>query len=370
MPRWSLVRTSTLGSVDSGVDISSIVDVVVAQGETAYLLDGSPPFLRLVDMKGRIRLERGRSGEGPGEFRRPLRMGRLGDSLWIFDPALRRITFLNRDAVLGRTMQFNPDVRAPLVGADPVAFLGDGSILAGGAVLGSSMGNMMGVGGVKSIPVLLMTRAGKVIRKVAEVFLQVEHVSVRVLVDGRPGQILMQQPFNDDPLLQVAHDGSSVVIVERRPTSRWISPETFTVTKVTGRSDTVFSKQFRYTARPLDATTFERAVASVVGQPRSGKMRIEISEADVRQRMYRPEALTPVDEVKVASDGTIWLRRENDLKRDSVLYMVLSPEGNQVAEVVMSSREHLLDATASLAWVSSTSEEGAPILLSYRIRRP
>ncbi|HQW66021.1 MAG TPA: hypothetical protein PLJ23_03220, partial [Gemmatimonadales bacterium] len=42
------------------------------------------------DPIGRI----GRSGEGPGEFRMMLRAGWLGDTLWVFDNMLRRVTLI------------------------------------------------------------------------------------------------------------------------------------------------------------------------------------------------------------------------------------------------------------------------------------
>ena len=288
--------------------------------------------------------------------------------MWIYDLGLRRVTFLNSEGGRLGDMLFHPVLDPPLVGADPVALLANGMILAGGNVVGRAMSNSLGVGGVRTVPVLLMTRAGKVVRQVAEIDLQVMHVAARILRDGRPGTLFLQQPFNDDPLVQAGHDGKSFVIVERRPRSMWIADE-FSVTKMTGEGDTIFSKRFRYTPHRIDDAAFDQAFEAMVRRSQPGNAKIDFVDADVRKRMYRPEALAPVQAVRIASDGTIWLRRESEPTRKSVSYMVLGPDGKEIAEVLLPEEEQVMDASSSILWVSSTSSDGAPVVISYRIRR-
>lgn len=367
LPRWTLTRAGTLGLPGSGAEFNEILDVAAFPDGTVLVVDKTPPFLRQVTATGRVQIQSGQSGEGPGEFRMFRRIGMRSDSLWVFDPVLQRVTFLNRGQALLTTVRFRAEITPPLVGADPAAFLDDGTVLLVATAASSGLANPLGVGAVRSIPVLLATRSGKVIKKIAEINLQVAHMAARVLREGQPGQVFLQQPFSDDPLVEVAHDGSSVVLVERRAESRWMS-EALVVTKLTGRGDTIFTRRYRYSPLPLDNAVFEQEVAKILQRFRQGKY--DLREDDIRERMYRPDFRPVVEEARIASDGLLWLRRETSYGEKTVHYVVLGVKGEPVGEVVLPREERVLDATASMLWVSSASDDGTPILVSYRIHRP
>lgn len=102
------------GEVIWTVGPEPLVDIGRAEGETPYLLQDVPDATRLVDggfavldrAAGEVRVfdrngshvrTLGRRGEGPGEFRSPLRVWQRGDSLVVFDWNGGRITLLPMD---------------------------------------------------------------------------------------------------------------------------------------------------------------------------------------------------------------------------------------------------------------------------------
>src|SRR3954464_7919991 len=59
--------------------------------------------LRIYDATGKKTATFGRKGSGPGEFRRATWFGWTGDTLWVYDTDLRRVTYVSPAATLIRT---------------------------------------------------------------------------------------------------------------------------------------------------------------------------------------------------------------------------------------------------------------------------
>jgi hypothetical protein len=77
---------------------------VLSDGRIA-LLNGGTAEVRFYDAGGALIATQGRSGDGPGEYRAPFFMYRMGgDSLLVWDVALRRGTVVTPDATVGRTI--------------------------------------------------------------------------------------------------------------------------------------------------------------------------------------------------------------------------------------------------------------------------
>ncbi len=267
------------------------------------------------------------------------------------------------------TRQFKAEVSPPLSGGTPIALLGDGNILASGAVRARSLAGGAGMVGAMSVPTLLMTRTGKLLKTVLQTNLLVRQMHIPVIVNGRSASLFAQQPFNDDPLMQVAHDGSAIVVVDRRPESRWIA-EAFRVTRISPSGDTLFSRQFRYVPHLIDDAAFERAVKTTARNALPPSLKGEVSEEDIRRELYRPESHAPVQALVLGEYGSIWLRCDAAVTAQMIKYLVLDGSGNVAGEAHLAEAQQIIAASSNRVWATGASSEGQPILVWYVIRRP
>jgi hypothetical protein len=116
------------------VDTVPLLSIGLVDGDAPYLLDrvghattlddgriaivnAGTDEVRLFDAEGRYIRTFGRSGDGPGEYRFPIRVWQLGDSIVVVDVTMNRITVQPLDGSSSRTVPGVPDSRpsiAPL----------------------------------------------------------------------------------------------------------------------------------------------------------------------------------------------------------------------------------------------------------------
>jgi hypothetical protein len=81
------------------------VGIDVDANGAVYLVDYYPPFVRVFDSTGRVRFTFGEEGEGPGQFRRPMRVyANLDGSVIVHDYQPQRLTILDADGNLSTTL--------------------------------------------------------------------------------------------------------------------------------------------------------------------------------------------------------------------------------------------------------------------------
>jgi hypothetical protein len=83
-----------------GHDLYQVRGVVELPDNGVAVLNAGTQEVRLFEADGSYRGRIGRSGEGPGEFRAPIALGRAGDTLLVYDGALRRLSRLDLDGHL------------------------------------------------------------------------------------------------------------------------------------------------------------------------------------------------------------------------------------------------------------------------------
>lgn len=83
---------------------------------TIAVLDGGTRELRLYDAQGVHQLSVGREGDGPGEFRTPVRLFRIvGDTLLVWDSGLARLTIFDRHGAFVRSLSLAVGEATPTV---------------------------------------------------------------------------------------------------------------------------------------------------------------------------------------------------------------------------------------------------------------
>lgn len=88
-------------------DLATIAVGVPQQNGSLLLFGPRSSGLLVVDAKGRFSRRIGREGDGPGEYRRISALGRSGDTTFVVDASLRRITQLDRNGTLLRTLRMD-----------------------------------------------------------------------------------------------------------------------------------------------------------------------------------------------------------------------------------------------------------------------
>ena len=95
IPSWTLSATPTLTIEDDGTPATQFVRIMgvarLSNGHIAVANRGTND-IRIFDARARHVTTFGRTGEGPGEFRRLEMIGRSGDTAWLYDSGLQRIT--------------------------------------------------------------------------------------------------------------------------------------------------------------------------------------------------------------------------------------------------------------------------------------
>lgn len=96
-PRGTAEEELRIGAVDDpDLVFSSVVALEVGHDGDIYSLHPDERMIRHWSANGELIGTIGREGDGPGEFRMPRTLGWSGDSLWIVDTSLSRISFFDR----------------------------------------------------------------------------------------------------------------------------------------------------------------------------------------------------------------------------------------------------------------------------------
>lgn len=123
----SVVRVA--GGVESPeLQLTSIVDMLVT--ENRILVLDVDQQVRVLTLEGRLLHRFGGEGDGPGEFRQAVRLGMLGDSIWVVDSRNGRVSFFDRMGDLIRTSTIrSPQQSELLLPGLPHGLLADGGFI-------------------------------------------------------------------------------------------------------------------------------------------------------------------------------------------------------------------------------------------------
>jgi hypothetical protein len=116
---FDVIEELRIGSVDDpDAGFTDIGGIAVDSEGLVYVLERRDRAVRVYDTSAQLVRTIGRSGEGPGEFRSPLLLGLLGDTLWVNDVGLRRVTFFSRGGTVLRVVSPKPTPIRTLAGLE------------------------------------------------------------------------------------------------------------------------------------------------------------------------------------------------------------------------------------------------------------
>jgi len=365
VPTWRLEPAYTLGTAASNIEFSYIHDMVADPDGRIWILDRADPFLRSFSTAGTQLTATGRLGDGPGELRQPTLLAQTADGVWIYDARQSRVTIVPRDGGPARTQ--NPRIRLPpeWSGGRPIAPTPDGEIVA------YAIGTSGGVGGGGFKLALVAQPPGDATARVLQIMDQ-RNASMRLdrtTVNGQRSGGSARQPFSNDPLWSVANDGARYVVANRDPAPT-LGAGTFTVTLAETTGRVVFNREYRYRPRRLNDATVAEAVQRIQTPPGLPPgLKRETDPSEIQEKLYRPQFIPPLDEVLLAGDGRIWIRRSRLASDTEVLYLIMSDAGDLLGEVSLPPSARVLDAHGDRVWVSDYSPKDEPVVTMFRIRR-
>jgi hypothetical protein len=318
---------------------------IVSLNDQVYVLSNDEHTIRVFDQSGRLVRSIGREGSGPGEFRMPRLLGHVGDSLWTWDISLSRISVFHASGTLVRTVL--------------VPRRGDAILLRGGGIgvfTARTYGSVVG----QPDSLLFQVIAGPdTSRRFAAV---ATYRTLRARVGGQT--VVGQQPFDDDPLVAKALNGSGFAFVERRSASR-NSLSHFIVTRIGPGGDTIFRRRITYPPLRLTAAEIDSALSALVRPfPREAQQSYKQS---FREALYVPAYLPPVSAALIGADETVWLRREQPAGRDHETWLVLRKDGVPIMNVAVDRGFLPLDVNGNVLWGIVLDADGTSRAVRLRL---
>lgn len=349
-PRWEAVAELSIGDERDGYAFTYVIDAAVSD-DYLYVAEWLPLEVRAFDNKGQLVRRFGRKGSGPGEFQMVSGLGVRGDSLWVVDPALRRLTFFGpKGTVLGTVSVTIPSPdRFTLSEGIPLAVLPERTLLvtfSASSLFGDSVTN-------RGIPFVQASYHAVVLDTLA-VWYPARPWPLRR--DEPPGARGPPQPLDDRPLLSFAKDYTWWVTVQRAV-----------------EYDSVFRVGIRHVSNPHESWHSYSYVPRRVSQSLIDSLirsRAKTSSApvpDLRRSLYKPRHLPPVRRVHAARDGTIWLQREIGA-RDAEWH-VLNQTGEIIATIELPAAARVLEADGDTVWVQVVGDLDVPRIVKYRLIR-
>src|SRR5690606_13431434 len=186
---------------DARLPLTHVAGMAVGPSNHLYVADASEGRIGMYDSAGRVAGVFGRAGEGPGEFRRLVSIGVMGDTLWAVDQGMRRVVLFG---ISGEHLA--------TIGArrDDVQWPGFPESVVPRAVLrhGVIATQSVGAGSVGQQELLLLGGTGELLARLATFSLTKERLVVQ---SNRATSVSSYQPLNDSPLWAQSPDGSQVV---------------------------------------------------------------------------------------------------------------------------------------------------------------
>lgn len=365
---WQVEPLFRTGGVDAPPCLAGPIEDVVIDSESNAIV--SYPLrteVHVIDGAGRCLGRIGRDGEGPGEYRSPGSLGIRNDTIWLEDSGLGRLTLYSADGEFLDAISFGVVLPGTLHSpVAPEAYLADATVY--GEATASAQ--LVADGRISERPSLRISREGELIDTLF--VSSVDRFMTRI--DGLfgTGSVTYRiEPFSDADLATVDPGGRWLAKTELDGAER--EERRFRVTKIEPSGDTLYSRSYSYEGQPLGEAEIRDGLEKTVSrfaQMAEAYPNLSLREERIREKIrdaiYIPPVLPPIDALVGGQDGTLWLRREAS---DPQRWEVLNEAGERVAEVYLPSGFRLLAATEESLWGEERGELGENYLVRYRIER-
>jgi hypothetical protein len=330
--------------------------------------------VRVVDSSGRALPNIGRKGKGPGEFETVQALGFLGDSLWVYDWFLQRVTyFWNSGQSVDTEPLSPPNGMARTFGT--IAILRDRSVIATlerPSRLSASVGPEAYT--IVRLPQLQQGVAARTADSVG--VLKVPRVYLLPLgfTEDNKRRVTMVHPWPMQDHFAASSDGSEFVTV------RFLDRIGYEVIARNSKG-VIFDTKIEAAAVPapnerLSAWADAAASGPYKGAAQRSGITVAALAKAMREAAEQTKYLSPVSAVFVSPSHHIWVAREqrwpegsSSAPADSLRLDVIDPNGKLIAYVQLPARARVLAVAVDRIWaVEEDADEGRRIV-RYHINR-
>lgn len=370
VPAWRLVEGLRFEE-DPTQPLSGVRALAPAPAGNVFVLDSRTLAVLRFGPDGRFAGAIGRAGEGPGEFQATSKVGLLGDTLWVVDSRLGRVSLFDSAGAFLTSWPSGPALEYPAGhwGATPLAMLGSGSVLLGTQVggQGEAIGIVAARFGASDTRVLAELEAGD------------RWWSITMPGRGESRSSLVQ-PLAAFDLMKPWSGG---LVVVRRPVPLVPHEARYYVVWLTEDSQPV-EVAVTYAPSPVAEADVRAGLERYeqTGLPgnfvRAGLFAsIDAVRAAAREGMVIPDYLPPIPNGRsgvedrsllITGDGTVWVQRWRSATPGMESWDVVSTSGLE-ARVSVPSAVKLLAVRGGYAWGVVRDSLGVPTIVRLRLER-
>lgn len=339
---------------DFGLVASAIQDVE----NRIWVLDNLRNELSIFSASGEFLFSLGSSGEGPGDFSSPIHMGSYRGGVWVSDAETGLLSFFALSGDFVRAVPARWRLNGNYQLAIPVG------VTEGESLIYISKPRILHYGATGGRAPRMIVR--KTASDEIEVLRRVPITNSVITFRGGQG-VSAYQPFSDDPLIDIAGNGSWMVVVNRRvgEFGPAVPIGIEHIDLLTLNADT--SEIILDAARLTDDLREDALAESVATIP----PRLSDFAAAVREGLYLPEYIPPVDRVVATVDGDVWLRQRastvsGESSEGSIWILVRG--GSVVRRVSLPPTSDIRWASRHTLIVTEEDESGIEYVLQYTLR--
>jgi len=373
-PRWTLetawrlsdAPVLTIGVVDGPTEeqLFGVADAAVLSDGRIVVANSGTSELRIFDRAGTYVRSLGGEGEGPGEFRRITVMDvAAGDSMFVWDPRLRRLSVFSPENGFDRSLTFTP----PSGGSFP-AYEGrfsDGSLLVRVPTLVED--DELIDGAVRDAPAVYLRYGtdGSPVDTLGA-FRGARRMIKFLGADARDGIAVITVPF--DPATRVAIDGTSLyegdgssfelrrigrTSAERAERVEQIDEIVRRVFTPPGLTPDLMTRDFEARFRRFaEQTDYYETIREAYGGMPVG------------------ETVAAFDRLRVSVDGELWVRAFPLPGEETHVWSVFSADGEWLGEVETPASLEVYEVGAGFLLGKQLDELEVEHVVLYEIMRP
>lgn len=329
-----------IGSLDEPrYTFTEVLGAAIDTDHRLYLVQRNIAEVWVYDSLGRWERSIGRYGEGPGELVQPGRVGVTEAGIWVTDVGSSRLSLFSRDGRYLASTRFAlppgrvTDRTAGLGTLVPRARFADGTILSWPRLaLGLLPKDTR-------IPLVKLDSAGRVLDLLSWRRIEDYDLEIRYLPGRR---FLLRHPLSHSDLYTLDPLGRHLTIAQMS------KPEVLRLVRVRYDGDTLFVRDHHLDPVPVTDEVVQRMIDRLYAQWTGLQSRVS---REGFGRAYRaalagrtPASIPPVSNAIAATDGSLWLRREDNFD-ETVRWERYNERGGLVASVVLPSRIEVLAST-------------------------
>jgi hypothetical protein len=271
------------------VGFGSVLGVARTEDGSVLVLDGKAAHVVELTPDGQPRRTYGRRGSGPGELSAPYQFGVHGDSVWIGDARLRRLTVFARGNGSSRTMSLDRYTGADRGAWAPEAMLSDGSLLALEQRATTAQG----------VPAALrrFRSDGR-----SEHMLSVPPYASWEFIDDHGSRRRRVHPLQFRTARSYARNGAYVAFVTAHPDAD-SSHAYIEIVRHAIADGTVLRRRVAYEPRPVTSQWLDHLVDTLLATSQPA------TRTRAREELASTGTLPPIRGVMAATDGSVWFGR-------------------------------------------------------------